>query len=278
MLVSVIIPTYNRASLVADAVRSVLVQDYKPVELIVVDDGSTDHTVQTLVEFGESIKVIRQPNKGVSAARNAGISAAAGELIALLDSDDRWLAGKLSAQTEFFRQHPQALICQTEEIWIRRGKRVNPKLRHQKPSGFIFEASLQLCLVSPSAVMMRKQLFDLAGLFDENLPACEDYDLWLRVSAEYPIFLIDRPFIIKHGGHDDQLSKQPGLDRYRIKSLIKLLNSGRLNQRQISALISVLKQKCRIYADGCQKRGRLDEALTYYQLAETYSQLSSNEH
>ena len=245
-------------------------QDYANLELIVVDDGSTDDTKGLLSRFGDRITVIRQANRGVSAARNAGIRAASGELIALLDSDDTWLPGKVTAQVAFFSNHPDALVCQTEEIWIRNGVRVNPGKRHRKEAGMIFERSLALCLVSPSAVMMRKSLLDEVGLFDETLPACEDYDLWLRIAWKHPIHLIDRPLIVKRGGHDDQLSRMPELDKYRIQSIARLLDSGVLSPGQDDAARAMLTTKCAIYAKGCRKRGRIEEAERYEQLAGRY--------
>jgi glycosyltransferase involved in cell wall biosynthesis len=217
-LVSVIIPTYNRGWIVQAAVDSVLDQDFSDYELIVVDDGSNDNTREILGAYGKGITVLQQSNMGVSAARNSGIAAASGRLIAFLDSDDLWLPGKLSTQVKFFEENADAVINQTQEIWIRNGQRVNPQKRHHKFSGMIFERSLALCLVSPSAVMIKKSLFDTVGVFDEDLPACEDYDLWLRISCRYPVHLIDIPLIIKRGGHDDQLSKAAGLDKYRIQS------------------------------------------------------------
>ena len=216
--VSVIIPTYNRGWILKDAIDSVLAQNYPGYELIVVDDGSIDNTRAILDSYGRDIIVLQQPNQGVSAARNRGISESRADLIAFLDSDDLWLPQKLTRQLAFFRSQPDAFICQTEETWVRNGVRVNPKKRHAKLSGRIFEPSLALCLVSPSAVMIRKTLFDSVGLFDEDLPACEDYDLWLRVSCRYPVFLIDEPLLIKRGGHADQLSKAAGLDKYRIQA------------------------------------------------------------
>ena len=269
--VSVIVPAYNRSRMLKEAADSVLNQDYPQFELIVVDDGSTDDTPELLAAYGEKITIIREPNRGVSAARNRGIAAAKGELIAFLDSDDLWLPGKLAKQAAFFHARPEALICQTEEIWIRRGKRVNPKNRHRKLSGMIFEPSLHLCLVSPSAVMMRRSLFEKVGLFDETLPACEDYDLWLRVSCRYPVFLIDTPLIVKRGGHADQLSAAPGLDRYRIASIQKLLDGNQLTANQRAAATAVLREKCAIYAAGCVKRGKTEEAEYYRELAEIHS-------
>ena len=266
-LVSVIIPTYNRGWIISEAIDSVLAQDYQDYELIVVDDGSTDNTREILDAYERDIIVLRQANKGVSAARNRGIAAAAGQLVAFLDSDDLWLPRKLSRQVDFFKLNPAAVINQTEEIWIRNGIQVNPKDRHRKPTGMIFERSLGLCLVSPSAVMIKKPLFDAVGVFDESLPACEDYDLWLRISSRYPVHLIDTPLIIKRGGHEDQLSKAPGLDRFRIQSLEKIIESGRLTESQYRAAVSTLKAKCAIYAGGCRKRGREAEAKFYEALA-----------
>jgi len=268
--VSVIIPTYNRAWIIEEAIHSVLAQDYTEFELIVVDDGSTDQTFDVLESYRNDIKVLSQKNKGVSAARNRGIAEASGKFIAFLDSDDLWLSQKLSVQIDFFNQTPDALICQTEEVWIRNGFRVNPKKRHKKPSGMIFKPSLKLCLVSPSAVMIRRRLFDRVGGFDETLPACEDYDLWLRISCRFPIHLIDTPLIIKRGGHDDQLSKGTGLDKFRIKAIEKIIKSGLLSEDQHRAAVKTLKEKCDIYAAGCRKRGREEEAWYYEALSKTF--------
>jgi len=269
-LVSVIIPTHNRRDMVRRAIDSVLAQVYRPVELIVVDDGSTDYTRAALENYGDAIRLLTQRHQGVSAARNFGIRSARAELIALLDSDDYWLPEKIARQVEFFRLHPEASICQTQEIWIRNGRRVNPKHRHQKPSGMIFEPSLALCLVSPSAVMMRATLLKECGLFDESLPACEDYDLWLRIACKYPIHLIDRPLIVKCGGHADQLSRMPELDRFRIRSIAKILEQGCLTPTQRGAAVVMLKQKCAIYAGGCLKRGKIKEADLYHALAQRW--------
>ena len=270
--VSVIIPTYNRGWTLQEAVDSVLGQDYNNFELIVVDDGSTDETASILNLYDRNLKTITQKNQGVSAARNKGLQYAGGDLIAFLDSDDLWLPQKLSRQVAFFQQNPDAQICQTEEIWVRNGRRVNPKNRHRKPSGDIFNRSLHLCLVSPSAVMLKRSLFDKVGLFDESLPACEDYDLWLRIGCQYPVYLIDTPLIIKRGGHEDQLSRQPSLDRYRITSIRKLLDQKILSTAQRQAAIEVLIEKCTIYAEGCRKRKKFDEAAYYKDLLNRWRQ------
>ena len=268
--VSVILPTYNRGWILKEAIDSVLAQDFRDFELIVVDDGSTDNTRQILDSYHQDLMVVRQPNRGVSAARNRGIAAAGGGLIAFLDSDDLWLPRKLSNQVVFFNSNPEAVINQTEEIWIRNGVRVNPKTRHHKPSGMIFEPSLALCLVSPSAVMIKRSLFDEVGLFDEDLPACEDYDLWLRISWRYPVHLIETPLIIKRGGHADQLSKAPGLDKFRIQALKNIIESGHLEAESYQAAVRALQEKCAIFAGGCRKRGKDAEADYFEELADQY--------
>ena len=262
-LVSVIIPTFNRAWALKTAVDSVLAQTHDEIEIIVIDDGSTDNTPDLLAGYGNQIQVFVQKNRGVSAARNLGIKRSHGDFIALLDSDDAWTPDKISRQIDFFDQNPDALVCQTEEIWIRNGRRVNPKVKHQKPSGMIFEPSLHLCLVSPSAVMIRKKLFELKGGFNEDFPVCEDYDFWLRIAIDTPIFLIDKPCTIKHGGHEDQLSAHHSQDKYRIASIVGLIQSGCLSREQEAMAASILEKKCWIYGNGCLKRGRTEEGQYY---------------
>ncbi len=266
-LVSVIIPTFNRAWCLQQAIDSVLAQDYPAMEIIVVDDGSTDDTGWLLEPYQQVIKVIRQNNAGVSAARNRGIRAAKGQWIALLDSDDIWLPGKLSRQMQYLQARAHLKICQTEEIWIRNGRRVNPAAKHTKAEGMIFEKCLPLCLVSPSAVVIHTDLLEEVGLFDERLPACEDYDMWLRISCRHQIGLVPEPLIVKRGGHADQLSRSPALDRYRIRALEKIITSGILLPGQRKAALAMLQAKCRIYAGGCRKRGRIEEARHYEDLA-----------
>ena len=150
-------------------------------------------TSTELAKFGSQLRYFRQDRSGVSAARNLGVRQSRGRLIAFLDSDDLWQPDKLKIQVRFMENSPEVQICQTDEVWIRHGVRVNPRIKHRKPSGDIFERSLDLCLVSPSAVMMTRELFDRSGGFDESLPVCEDYDLWLRIARDYPVPLIEQP-------------------------------------------------------------------------------------
>lgn len=268
--VSVIVPTYNRARKVIRAIESVLRQRFRDFEILVVDDGSTDGTNEALAALdGKITSIFHETNKGVSAARNTGIRASQSPLISLLDSDDYWYPEKLACQVAFFNHHPEAVACQTKEIWIRKGIRVNPQTKHVKPSGDIFELSLKRCLVSPSAVMIKRSLLEEIGLFDESLPACEDYDLWLRVACRHPVELIDRDLVVKEGGHPDQLSaRYRGMDRFRIWALRKLLKSGDLSEHYSRATFRELSVKCEIYGRGCQKHGRLTEGNYYLHLPE----------
>ncbi len=268
-LVSVIIPTFNRARSLIQAVASVLAQSYSNLEIIVVDDGSTDNSADLLhSRFGSRIRLLRLPrNRGVSYARNRGIELSRGSFIAFLDSDDLWEPEKAERQIAFMRTASEIMISQTDEIWIRNGKRVNPCKHHQKPSGSIFTECLPLCVVSPSAVMMRRRFFAEIGFFDESFPACEDYDLWLRTACRYPIPLLTEKLVVKHGGHDDQLSRTiPALDRYRIRALLKIIDGDILSPFQKISVLSTLERKSKIYLNGCRKRGRIKEATVLEQL------------
>jgi glycosyltransferase involved in cell wall biosynthesis len=275
--INIILPTFNRTAKVIRAIASVLYQNFTDFEIIVVDDGSTDHTYQALLPFLNQIRYLsHSSNRGVSAARNTGIRASDSEYIAFLDSDDYWFPQKLEKQYDFFLSSPTALICQTEELWLRHGKRVNPWKKHLKPSADIFGVSLERCLVSPSAVMLKRCLIDEIGLFDESLPVCEDYDLWLRISCQYPVYLINEFLLIKEGGAPDQLSAQiKGMDQYRIQSIEKLLKSGRLNNKQSRMAFIEFSRKCKIYGQGCFKHGKESEGLKYLQLPDIIKKYSN---
>lgn len=258
-LVSVIIPTHNRLNFLQEAINSVLKQSHRHWELIVVDDGSDDGTwefLQTLKENHSNhlIKIFRQENQGPGPSRNLGVQYARGELLAFLDSDDTWLPEKLSVQVEFMRQNSDYQLCQTEEIWIRKGVRVNPKNKHQKPSGWIFEKCLALCLISPSAVMLRKSFFQALSGFDPEFPVCEDYELWLRATLKSPVKTLEAALVLKRGGHGDQLSKRHwGMDRFRVQALEKTLFDQSLTFSQQEALLAELKRKLKVLAQGFSK-------------------------
>jgi len=271
--VSVIIPTYNRACFLQEAVESVLNQTFRGFELIVVDDGSTDCTPYVLQKWEAPIRWVRQENSGVSRARNVGIRAARGRYISFLDSDDLWLRDKLEAQVSFLDTNPHYAVCYTDEMWVRRGRRVNPKKVHRKYSGWIFDRCLPLCIISPSSAMIRREVLDIVGYFDEDLPVCEDYDLWLRIASRFPIFFLDKKLIIKRGGHADQLSTRSwGNDRYRVLALEKQLSQDHLTPQERRATLEMLQRKCLILASGFLKRRRIEEGMKYRALAETHGQ------
>lgn len=276
-MISVIIPTYNRAGFLKEAISSVLDQDYfsnntkaAKWELMVIDDGSVDNTREVVDSMGVKLGYHYQEHKGVSAARNLGLSLAQGEFIAYLDSDDLWKKEKLSMQMNFMQSHPEAVVCCTEEIWIRRGVLVNPKKRHNKFSGWVFEKFLPLCLLSLSSALFRRQVFSEIGNFDEDLPACEDYDLALRLAHRHPVHFLPEPLIIKRGGHSDQLSKKYwGMDRFRVKSLEKVLQLD-LSPYQEELVKQELEKKCRILIGGFSKRKNQTEVDRYREILQKY--------
>ena len=268
-LVSVIIPTCNRAGTVVRAVKSVLDQTLKDLEVIVVDDGSTDDTIELLGGIADArLQVLSQSNRGVSAARNFGLSKARGRFLALLDSDDRWLPQKAARQVRFMVEGGFHL-CQTDEIWIRNGVRVNPCRKHAKPAGWFLEKSLHMCLISPSCVMFTREFLERYGTFDETLPACEDYDLWLRAGISCPAGFLPEALVVKTGGHSDQLSRKIlGLDLYRIYAMVKQLRSQEPGPEQQSMIRRALRTRSDLYIKGCLKRGRFTEAQRVKDLME----------
>ena len=270
--ISVIIPTYNRAAYLGKAIDSVLDQTFSDFELIVVDDGSTDDS-GSVARQREGINFISMiENSGVSKARNIGIKQARGKLICFLDSDDLWIKDKLERQIIYMNSEEKPEACYTDEIWVRNGKRVNSGKRHQKYSGEILSYCLPLCIISPSSVMLRAEVFDEIGLFDESLPACEDYDLWLRLAARYSVEFIPHKLIIKTGGHSDQLSqKYDAMDRFRVYAIDKLLSQTSLEENTRQLAIEILIKKCGILLNGCLKRDNKDQEKKYRNLIEKYS-------
>lgn len=274
--VSVIIPSFNRPEKTAIAVKSVLIQNYTDFEVIVIDDGSTEKLREEnlFVYNNKNIKcqlIRNEVNAGVSYSRNRGVEHSSGEWIAFLDSDDEWLPQKLKMQMNWIEKNPQYRICQTREIWIRDGVRVNPPKGYEKVSDEIFEISLKRCMITPSSVMIRKDLYEEYHGFNESLPACEDYDLWLKITSKENIGLIDEQLLIRYGGHDDQLSSTiKVLDKYRVRAMLDLLCMGDLSERQRMHVYSVLSQKAEILSNGFRKRGKLKEYERYKKLSEKY--------
>lgn len=267
MSVTVVIPTYNRKKTLGQALGSLMYQTRAPAEIILVDDGSTDGTAFGVRKEYPQIKILEQENKGVSAARNAGIREANTDWIAFLDSDDVWMAEKLERQMNALEKSPDHRVCHTEEKWVFRGKHRPVAAPYIKQGGWIFERCLPVCAISPSTVLIHKSVFEEVGLFDESLPACEDYDLWLRICSRMPVLLVKEALIEKHGGHSDQLSAQWGLDQWRIQTLQKSLEEGYLTDEQLTLAERQLKRKCLIYAQGLEKHGNSEQAEEYKAIA-----------
>ena len=254
--ISVIIPTYNRCDLLKRAINSVIKQTITPKEIIIVDNGSTDQTYQMVSSLFPEINYFIEKKRGVSAARNKGILESKSKWIAFLDSDDAWKPTKLEKQMEYsvFNQDKYRII-HTDETWYRNKKFLNQLKKHKKSGGNIFKNSLQLCCISPSSVLLKKQIFDDYGLFDENLEVCEDYDMWIRITAKEEVGFLDSPLVLQYGGHSDQLSKKFwGMDRFRIKSLEKNLKNEHFSKSQKINVLDTLIEKLTIVSDGALKR------------------------
>ena len=278
MSIAVVIPTFNRAHVISRALDSVLRQTYAADEIIVVDDGSNDGTVPLVTQKYPDVNLIQlNKNHGVSHARNCGINSAGSEWIALLDSDDEWQADKLAAQIKALKKEPECKICHSDEIWIRNDRHLNQKKKHAKRGGWIFQNCLPLCAISPSAAVIHRSVFEDVGVFDETLPACEDYDLWLRITAKYPVLFIPAPLVIKHGGHDDQLSKKHwGMDRFRIQALEKAVNHGDLAEKDHTAALRMLVEKLNVIVQGAVKRNNETVQHCYGMKLSHYQRLLNN--
>jgi len=264
MNITVVIPTYNRYSLLKRAIRSVYKQTLAPNEVIVIDDGSLDETSQIQQDFPQ-IKYFYQNNSGVSSARNSGVAHASCEWIAFLDSDDEWENNKLLEQVAFHKEHATVAMSYTDEQWIRDGKEVKIPKKFQKKGVDIFTENLSYCNIAPSSVLVSKKHLQEVGLFDETLEVCEDYDLWLRFSLKYTIALVDKKLIKKYAGHENQLSfKHWGMDRFRVLTLEKLLQEE-INLDIQEKILKELHTKYTLLLKGAVKYKKEDEIIKYKQ-------------
>lgn len=258
--ITVIIPTLNRGHTLPRAIDSVLKQTLLPHEIIVVDNGSNDGTLEMVGSRYPSVRVLKEEKIGVSAARNKGIKEANGSWVALLDSDDEWLPQKLQRQLEVVsKSEGTSRLVHTNELWMKNNVSVNQMKKHKKSGGYIFNSCLPLCCISPSSSILRRDLFDELGFFDEDLPACEDYDLWLRICSKEDVLFVDENLIIKYGGHDDQLSQRFwGMDRFRVYSLEKLICGGDLSLKNWTCAYEMLLAKLLVLISGGLKRENID--------------------
>ncbi|PIK13751.1 glycosyltransferase [Halobacteriovorax sp. JY17] len=256
MKISVIIPTFNRAEILERSLKSVLQQSYQDFEVLIVDDGSTDKTYSTVKKYfsDKRVKYIYQSNKGVSAARNLGVSLSSYDWISFLDSDDEWLSNKLDKQVALLQENSSLEFIHSEENWIRNGKKVNQPKHYKKFGGNIFLKCLSLCAISPSTVLMTKRLFKEVGGFSSDYIVCEDFDLWLKITSKYEVGLVDEFLINKYGGHEDQLStKFFAMDLFRVRSLVHILEIRDFTERIKEEIISVILSKSKILLKGYEK-------------------------
>ncbi|MCX7787182.1 MAG: glycosyltransferase family 2 protein [Spirochaetes bacterium] len=288
-LVSVVIPTYNRASLVLEAVESVLQGTYRNFELIVGDDGSSDITVETLVRRGFSVWpsppthsppliLLTLPHTGFPGlVRNRGAQIAQGTYLAFLDSDDLWLPQKLELQLKAHKasmaRGQRFRISHTRELWIRNGKTISQRKQRHRREGDVFRDSLRKCILGPSTVLMERSLFKEVGGFREDLRIAEDYELWIRITSSEPVLYIEEPLTVKRGGSLDQLSlSYPFIEPFRLQALKDLADRGFFSSHPLryKEAVEELVRKCRIHAEGCRKRGKLEEAAYWEEQARHY--------
>ena len=272
--ISVIIPVYNRFELLKEAAATVMGQSFRNFELIVVDDGSSDMT-PTIVMYYQSdprFRYIRIEHNGMPGyVRNRGVEEARAPYIAFLDSDDLWMKDKLEKQLLFLQENPGIHIVHTRERWMRSGKEVSQKGQKHKRSGMIFNDALKKCIIGPSTVVLKKELFEEAGGFREDLEVGEDYELWLKITDTSEVGYIDEPLITKRAGHGEQLSEKYGqIEIFRIRALLKLVEECYFTKEHLIPARKELSRKCRIYAAGCRKRERYNEAMEYERLSEKY--------
>ena len=257
--ISVVIPTLNRINTLQRALDSVINQTYKAAEIIVVDNGSSDGTLKFLREQYPKITILTENKIGVSSARNKGIKKSINQWIALLDSDDAWHPRKLEIQTSMLDSALKEYnLIHTDEVWFRNNKHINQLKKHKKQGGYIFERCLSLCCISPSSVLFKKNILDKVGLFDESLPVCEDYDMWLKICSSEEVLFAQDKLTYKYGGHKDQLSKSYwGMDRFRIKSIENIIKNFDLTYKQKKQAKKELIKKLKIIINGAFKRNNL---------------------
>lgn len=197
--VSVILPTYNRADILGDAVRSVLAQTYEDFELLIVDDASTDNTDDIVAEFGDSrIQYLKHDiNRGASAARNTGIEAARGSYIAFQDSDDEWFSEKLAKQMSVFDRSSSEVGVVYTGIWrtVNGEKRYLPYPAIDPKEGDIQDSIQRQNFIPVQVAVVRRECFERVGTFDEETPPIDDWDLWLRISQQFEFRLVDEPLV-----------------------------------------------------------------------------------
>ncbi len=273
--ISVIIPTLNRVNLLKRALRSVLNQTLPPDEIIVIDNGSTDDTKNMIKDNFQNIKYYYLHDKGVSKARNLGIKNSNSEWLSFLDSDDEWHRKKLEKQINFIKYNSKCKFVHSNEVWLRNGIHLNQLKKHKKKGGNIFKNCLKMCCISPSSVILKKNIFYDYGFFDEGFQVCEDYEMWLRISAKEEICFLEDKLLIKHGGHKDQLSKKFwGMDRFRVYAIEKNLLNNNFSEYQNGLAKFFLLQKLEVIINGAKKRNNIETFEKFKKKYEYWKALS----
>lgn len=261
MQIDVVIPTFNRAEFLKDAIESVLNQTYENLKLYIIDDGSEDQTEQVVQKYNDPrIVYSKKSNSGVSSARNKGVNISSNSWIAFLDSDDTWEPNKLELFVSQIEKEPNISIFYSDEKWIKDGAVIVKKQNQAKHDGEIFFNCLKSCFIGPSTVLIKRDVFLDVGLFDDRYVVCEDYELWLRISEKYKIRLIEKELTRKLGGHADQLStKYHSMNYWRVKALFEayLRNSNHL-ERKI-AIKNAILEKAEPLKKGYLKHNNLEK-------------------
>jgi glycosyltransferase involved in cell wall biosynthesis len=286
---SVIIPVYNRELLIREALDSVLAQSLPPSEIIVADDGSTDNTLSVvrslLEERGGTIpwRILELSHSGMAGAvRNRGVEVSKADWIAFLDSDDLWEPEKMTCQDDYSKKNPHCRLIHSREKWLRGSKTISQKKQKHKREGDIFDDALVKCIIGPSTTVIRRELWNEAKGFREDLEIAEDYELWLRITACEMVGYVDSPLITKRAGEWENLSDKYGqIEKFRLHALEQLLITDwfRLNcqdQSRHDKALGEYRRKCEIYARGCEKRGRPQEAREWLKKAHGEVPLRNN--
>ncbi|OGX08664.1 MAG: hypothetical protein A2Z88_10335 [Omnitrophica WOR_2 bacterium GWA2_47_8] len=225
-LVSAIIPTFNRAKLVCETIDSVLAQTYPNIEIIVVDDGSSDNTEEVLKKYGNKVRYLKQDNKGNSAARNYGFKVSRGEYIGFLDDDDLWLPSKIEEEVKFLQDHSDLgfVYCGTYLIDLE-GKITGQRTIWEEEDATFARLYRGNIIISPSISLIRRDCLKDVGYYDEGLYQSSDYDMWIRLARKYKFVYLDK-ILAKYRVHEKSLGRN--LDR-RLKLHVKIFNKPEIS-------------------------------------------------
>jgi glycosyltransferase involved in cell wall biosynthesis len=290
---TVVVPTCNRREMVAQALQSVLAQTYRNFELVVVDDGSTDGTPMHLMRLlgaepraveilsrmnpaalnpffhqfvhdGIPIQYQYHPNRGLGAARNRGIRHARGTYVAFLEAEDLWEPTHLQAQIAFLDGDGWARIARVGGRQAKDGTRARRSRRAEEASGWIFSQALEACPAGLSCAVVHRGCFAECGTFDENMPACDDYDLWLRLAARFPIHYVAGPEVTHRSPRPELASHSWTWDRFRVYALEKAFQSGQLNPEQRFLVSQEIVRRCEHLVEG-YRRQKSEERANFYE-------------